>query len=335
MARIRDLLWRADGPGAERPVPASCAEAPSEEVQAESSEVPFIEVGGPHKLVEASPSVMAATPGPLARKPLPLPQTSVESAPKATAPVAERLIKRPPAINAESPGTTSGRVAFRPLGQEPAPLPPAAKRFAPGLVAFHKPDDPVSEQYRVLARELETQLTAGKPHLLLFAAANRSTQTTTMVLNLAITRAKKENTTGVVLDANLLQPGVAEQLGLPATPGLGEVLAGSISLHRAVRESGLERLHVLTAGKTADGGNCLIASQAMQAVLRHLRGRYSWVLVAAPFWEGRPELVTLSCACDAVYLVLSETESDSSLVRDLMHMIPRQGVSLRGCILAS
>jgi Mrp family chromosome partitioning ATPase len=107
------------------------------------------------------------------------------------------------------------------------------------------------------------------------------------------------------------------------------VLAGILSLKCAVRESGLEGLHVLAAGEGAQDPAGLLAGQAMHAVLRHLRDRYRWIFVSAPAWDGRPDIVALASACDAVYLVTTN-END-----DLKHIIPQQGGHLRGYLIIS
>src|SRR5262249_31622974 len=111
-----------------------------------------------------------------------------------------------------------------------------------------------------------------------------------------------------------------------------DVLTGNYSLHRAVRETGLENLFALTAGKPQESERNLLAGQAMRSVLRHLRSRYEWVLVAAACWDGRPDVVALGSACDAVYLVLPETAANTPVIEDLLELIPQQGSQLRGCI---
>jgi protein-tyrosine kinase len=330
MARIRDMLWRADRPEGERL--AARSEAPREEPRDELAEIPFIEVGGPHKQIEASPSVLAASTT-VTQKPAPKPKAEAAlTRPPAVTPVPVAL----PSVAAAAPSkilATAG-VIFRPLGREAVPLAPATERLAPELVTFHKPGEPVSEQYRILLKDLQAQTRTGTCPVLLFSAACRQSPTSTLVLNLAITGARDANASTAVVDADLYEPTVAKGLGLPQAPGLSDVLQGGISLQRAMQDSGVEKMRILTAGKSTEALGGLVASQAMMAVLRHLRTRFDLSLVAAPPWDGRPELVALGSACDAVYLVVSPSQVDTPQVRELLQLIPRQGVSLRGCIVA-
>ena len=59
-----------------------------------------------------------------------------------------------------------------------------------------------------------------------------------------------------------------------------------------------------------------------------MRQRFDLALVDGPRWDGRPEVVALGCACDAVYLCLPEAEQDTPETVELLQVIPEQGA---GC----
>jgi len=59
------------------------------------------------------------------------------------------------------------------------------------------------------------------------------------------------------------------------------------------------------------------------------------VLVDGPRWDGRPEVVALGCACDAVCLCMPEAEQHRPETTDLLQIIPEQGAILCGCVLTS
>jgi Mrp family chromosome partitioning ATPase len=213
-----------------------------------------------------------------------------------------------------------------------ASLAPLPQRLASDVVAFHRPDEPEAAHYRQLAVALAAQLPSDEHQVLLMTAATVTTVTATLALNLGVVRARLRRAPLVLVDANIGQPLLADKLGLPPGPGLREVLAGRVSLQRAVQETGIEDLHVLTAGKTVEEGTGLLAGEAMRSILRHLRLRYDWVLLAAPHWDGRPDLVALGGACDATYLVVTADEAQKPEIQELAQIMPQQGIQLRGCI---
>ena len=323
MPRIRDALRKADLTReqltANVPAPrAFLADEPARGAE-ESEEIHFIEVGGGRGRLEGSPSVLASLSQPAIK--------SRNAQHKAASAPAQPIVEA--AAHEEAPAISS--VAFLALPREISPPARPQERFSPEVIALHQPDHPLSEQYRALVSALAAQLPAGQPQVLLFTAAIPGIDAATVTLNLGVTWAEQGKCVAIV-DANTQQAAVAEQLGLSLTPGLCDVLAGTASLQRAVQETGLENLYALTAGRPHEGQRNPLTGQAMRSVLRHLRARYDWVLVTAARWDGRPDVVALGSACDAVYLVLPAAEAQSPEVEDLLQLIPQQGSQLRGCI---
>ena len=80
----------------------------------------------------------------------------------------------------------------------------------------------------------------------------------------------------------------------------------------------------------------LTCTQLVEKQVRaQLREQFDLVLVDGPPWDGRPEVVALGCACDAVYLCLPEAAQETSETADLLQVIPEQGANLCGCVLTS
>lgn len=271
--------------------------------------VPFIEVGGPRTTMEASPDVLAAG----AKTP------SLPTAGPRLRPVV------PPSL-AEAPARIMN-VVFRPLADDPASRKAPHRRFVPELIAYHRSEHPVSEQYRVLTGGIVAQLPAGRPQVVLFTALTPESGATTVLLNTAITFARQGDLRVVVVDANWQRPAIARRLELPEAPGLREFLAGKASLTQVLQETGQPHLAALTAGTGSRG-----AADAIRPVLRQLRERFDLVLLDGPCWDGRPEMVALGAACDAAYLVLPEADADSAESDAWVRTLPQQGAKLRGCI---
>ena len=225
-------------------------------------------------------------------------------------------------------------VAFRPLPADHG-AGTGLCAFAPELIAYHQPHHSISGQYRVLLDGLQAVLPTEQARVLLFTSSAAGTGTTTVLLNAAITLARQAERRVVVVDANLRRPAVACRLGLADRPGLREVLAGRVRLEDALRPSGLTNLSLLSAGDAEAASPVRLAGEAMRGLLRQLRERFEMVLVDGPRWDGRPEVVALGCACDAVCLCLPEAEQHSQETADLLQIIAEQGATLCGCVLTS
>jgi Mrp family chromosome partitioning ATPase len=289
-------------------------EATAAKQQPADEEVPFIEVGGPRSTMEASAQVRAAGEK-IGRK-----STSVASGPKL------RPVGLPTLADAP---TRIMSVIFRPLPGEASAIGPSQRRFAPELVAFHRSEHPVSEQYRTLAEGISGQLPVGRPQVILFTALEPEVGTTTVLLNTAITYARQGRLRVAVVEANLNRPALARRLGIPDAPGLRDLLAGSATLNEVLHETGQPNLSALPGG---DGGMPRMLGEAIRPALRQLRERFELILLDAPCWDGRPEMVALGSACDLTYLVLNDASAETAETEAWIRTLPQQGARLRGSI---
>jgi Mrp family chromosome partitioning ATPase len=314
MARIRESLRHADTTrGQPKEAISALRPPPSPEVPADlTEEVPFIEVGGREVPIEASSSVLA-------------------SFPKTVLPVTFEA-STPPRFATRSSDVRISSVAFRAFPPEPPRLRQVPERFAPELVALHQPTHPISEEYRALVKNLGKQLPAGQSQVLLFMAPTAHTDTSAVLLNLAITRARQDASHDLVVDADLRRSPLAARLGLRRAPGVGDVLAGKESLSRAIQETGQANLYALTAG-IAVPETLIRAGEPLRAMLSQLQDHFHWIFVNAPYWDGETERLALVSACHAVYLVLPEASAETDMVKELSQLLLQHGGCLRGYFL--
>jgi Mrp family chromosome partitioning ATPase len=297
MARMIEALRQAEQ---QRPQPTPAAAptpAESEAVRDESAadEMPYIEVGGKDKAVQASPDVLACPAGP---RPAVAAAPRLAPVPAAAAPLA---------------------VAFQPF----AGLRPTGRALVPELLAFHQPDHPASRQYQTLLHQL-----LGSEKVLLFTAASPGVGATTILLNLALCCARGRRQVAVV-DLNLARPAVADRLGLLPTPGLPEVLTGAVAVEHAFQPTAQEGLAALTAGPGLSG---LLTAEAVRWLVNCVRDRFDAVFIDGPTWEDTAALAALVPTCDAVYPVLPEADSDGPAVHKMLQAITRRGGRLRGLL---
>lgn len=280
-----------------------------------SSEVPYIEVGGPGMAMEGSALVLAEPPG------VDLPKRKAREASSRQC----IELQEPTSLTDLAPGS----LVFQPL-----PLPRAVRRdrLSRELVTFHDPENPLSEEYRALAKAIAGQLPAEGSRVLLITAPQDGNGSSAVLLNLAITWARQERSRIAVVDAAMPNPTLASFLGLPSSPGLCEVAAGNLTVQRALQETDQVDLIALTAGdinlKTATR-----SKESIRDVIRQLRRWFDFILVDAPCWLTQPDIRDLVSACDAIYLVIRHAQATSPQTQALLQEIPHQGGRLLGKIL--
>ncbi len=63
----------------------------------------------------------------------------------------------------------------------------------------------------------------------------------------------------------------------------------------------------------------------MRSVSAICGGSFDLVAVDGPRWDGRPDIVAIGVACDAVYVATPETEAEMPQVDQLIQVISEQG----------
>ena len=86
----------------------------------------------------------------------------------------------------------------------------------------------------------------------------------------------------LLLDADLRQPGLDLFFGHPAQLGLSDVLAGVAEVDEVIRQTDIEGLHLLPAGRPPLDPAQLIESSRLREVIETLSARFDVVLIDSP-----------------------------------------------------
>lgn len=239
------------------------------------------------------------------------------------------LQTRQPFLNAEKAVTdaTDWSVAFFPVTDE---KPISARHVAAEIIAFHKPEHPVSAQYRTLFAGIGSQHTSQRCPLLVFITATASEAGTPVVLNMAMTCAREENKRILVIEPNQQRQSSSAQLDVSTAPGIRELLNRSIPLPLALKLTLQPRLFILPPGDA----NLPVTDEAearLPMLLERLRKRFDWVLIETPEWTG-PGIGGWAHLADAVYLIVQRDQWDSLEVETAHDALVQNGAKLKGYI---
>jgi len=198
------------------------------------------------------------------------------------------------------------------------------------LVALHQPDHAASARYRSVLAGLSAQHTGTGSALMVFTTVGHAVESASIILNLAITRAREEQKRILVIEANHAHPLLTDRLGIAAQPGLRELLRRDVPYTIAVKPTVQPRLYALPLGDP-DLPVPHDAEARLPEIIAALRKRFDWLLVNGPEWgeEGAADWVGLG---DAAYLVVRHDQWDTPAVEDAHQAILIAGAKLRGYI---
>jgi Mrp family chromosome partitioning ATPase len=289
-----------------------------------TEEVPFVEVGGPNHELQGSAAVLAH---PASRLKVSDGKSSSEKQNRGDA--GTGITNLDPASSILDLPLS---VVFQPLGSFHC-IETATGLIAPELVVYHQPDQSVSQEFRVAASGIQQQLASGGTHVLLFTAVSARAGTTTTVLNLAFVWAKHERRKVLVVDVADARAAVAAKMGLSNTPGLSDVIKGTVPLAQALQETKQPNCWVLAAGVTVGEPAAAPQPKAMRDLLRQARKQFDLILLDALPWNDDPATIALASGADGVYLVLRHAESKTPKVDDIIKRIQRHDIFLGGCVI--
>ncbi len=147
------------------------------------------------------------------------------------------------------------------------------------IFLLDQPAAPASEALRSLRAVLSLHGSNGDSRSYIFTSALPGEGKTFCAVNFAASLALEGHRT-LLVDFDLRVPGVGLQLfGKDAHPGVAEVLQGRATLAEAVRPTKLEHLFVLTAGASITGPSELLASPALEKLLKEAAISYDRVVM--------------------------------------------------------
>ena len=142
----------------------------------------------------------------------------------------------------------------------------------------------------------------------------------------------------ILLDGDLRRPQAAQRLGLHPEHGLGEVLAGQLSLDEALVEieepdaPGTGKLEILPAGPPPPNPVALISSQKMNDVLKELEERADLVIIDTAAALAISDSIPLLQAASGVIMIVRMNRSASAAVRRMKKVVNSAHATVLGVV---
>jgi len=170
------------------------------------------------------------------------------------------------------------------------------------------------------------------PKTILVTSAVPNEGKTTVTCNLAITMALS-GARILLADCDLRRGGVSELFGLPVSPGLSDVLKGSLNWRDAVLETGTQNLSILPRGEIYDQTSEMLLSKHAETLLREMAEGYDYVI-----FDSAPVLVADDTASfapllDTVLFVVRLSSTYARLTGKALDLLYDRQVNVGGVVL--
>ncbi|HVG31317.1 MAG TPA: CpsD/CapB family tyrosine-protein kinase [Pyrinomonadaceae bacterium] len=209
----------------------------------------------------------------------------------------------------------------------------SSARVEPHLVAITDPRSPHAEQYRSLRTRVLHAGERRKLQALVITSAGVAEGKTITAINLAWLLAQTDGVSAILVDGDLRNPCAADYLGVEASVGLSEVLAGEATLDETIVKLEPAGLHLLPGGSTRDTVAEILSGPKFSSVLEELRRTFDYVIIDAPPLGIFTDATVLINRADSALVVVRSGKTRFATLDRVLEPLPRErilGVVLNG-----
>ncbi|APW39499.1 protein tyrosine kinase [Rhodoferax koreense] len=198
---------------------------------------------------------------------------------------------------------------------------------ASGIVSPNAPRSQIADQYRVIKRPLISNamgkgaVPVENGNLIMVTSALAGEGKSFTAINLAMSIATELDNTVMLVDADVARPSVLRMLGLPASPGLLDMLVGDVGdLSSVLLKTNIDKLTLLPSGTPHLRATELLASDAMTQLIANIAHRYSDRII---IFDSPPLLLTTESRVLASHMgqIVMVVHAQKTLQTDVQHAL--------------
>lgn len=186
-------------------------------------------------------------------------------------------------------------------------------------------DAPEVDFYKILRTQIQHRTKDKGWRTIMITSVNPGDGKTLTSINLAITFAKEFSQTVLLVDSDLMRQRIHKYLGYPSDKGLIDYLVNDLPLKDFITWPGIDKLTVISGGRTIHDSSELLGSPRMRALVQEMKSRYSdrYVFFDVPPVLGGADAIVLAPLVDAVIMVVAEGHTSIHDVKKALELLPK------------
>ena len=199
------------------------------------------------------------------------------------------------------------------------------------LLPYEHPRSSVAEAYRALRAALLVSHPGGVRSVVVTSANSGEGKTATSI-NLAVVMAQLGKKV-LLIDADLHKARIHEALKISNLVGLVSILAENFDLTRAILPCSVPNLYVIPAGPHSPNPSSLLASEAMEKLLKLVLMKFDCVVLDSPPVQLVADALVLGAQVDGVMLTVRAGKTPREQVAKARDKLQRAQVRILGVLL--
>jgi non-specific protein-tyrosine kinase len=183
------------------------------------------------------------------------------------------------------------------------------------------------EYYRMLRTHI-LQQTVGKGNTIMVTSAGPGEGKTLTAINLAFSFAREYTQTALLVDCDLRHQQIHKRLGYPGEKGLVDYLIDDAPLSDLIVWPGVEKLTIISGGKTIRDSSELLGSLGMKNLVKEMKGRYSdrYVIFDVPPLLTCADALVFAPLVDYILIVVQAGKTSLQDVNKALMLLPNEKV---------
>ena len=187
---------------------------------------------------------------------------------------------------------------------------------------------PEVEAYQILRAQLLKRTSAAAGATVMITSALPGEGKTLTAVNLAFSIAKEFTNTVLLVDCDLKQQKIQHVLGIRSEKGLGDYFMENVAFPELMQWPGVEKLTLVTGGKTLQGGSEIFSSRGMNELVQDMKTRYPgrYVLFDAPPVLGGADALALSELVDHIVVTVRADRTPRKDIAKALELLPKDKI---------
>jgi polysaccharide biosynthesis transport protein len=208
---------------------------------------------------------------------------------------------------------------------------PLMPQEQPRVVTSLSARSPVVEAYRALRSSIGFAGIDAPVRRLQVTSASKGDGKSTTSTNLAVAMAR-DGKRVILIDADLRSPTVHHLLGVAASPGLSDLLAGMSTVEEAVQTTEVDGLRVISAGVIPPNPAELLGSVAFERLLERLDLEADVMVLDSPPCVPVTDPLIVAARMDAVVVVLKMGQTRKGAIKQAVELLGRARARIIGTV---
>ncbi|WP_242691009.1 CpsD/CapB family tyrosine-protein kinase [Cytobacillus praedii] len=199
------------------------------------------------------------------------------------------------------------------------------------LIAHMNPMLPITEQYRQIRTSIQFSSVDKTIKSIVLASAQSGEGKSTTASNLAIVLAQQGNQV-LLVDADLRKPSIHYAFRVSNIEGLTNVLTKEVELDRAIKQTAIHNLSLLTSGSKPPNPSEILSSNSMEILMGKLKEMFDFVIYDTPPVLAVTDSQVLANKCDGVILVVASGKTTKELALKSLDVLKQARAHILGAV---